>query len=195
MVKQYSGVWGVIIIDFVAVKNLEPIIEGCRKQDAKAQRALYELLAPQMLAVCQRYMKDREAAKDVLQDGFVTLFEKISSFRGEGSFEGWARRLFVNTALMQLRRSDALRFSDSIEDSPVMQMTQSTTLEKIGADEIFKLIDTMPDGFRTVFNLYVIEGYTHAEIAQMLSISKGGSRSQLSHARSWLQNKIAANDK
>ncbi|MBO7371906.1 MAG: sigma-70 family RNA polymerase sigma factor, partial [Bacteroidales bacterium] len=113
----------------------------------------------------------------------------------DGSFEGWARRIFANTALMQLRRSDALKFSDNIEDSQVMQMTQSTTLEKIGADEIFKLIETMPDGFRTVFNLYVIEGYTHSEIAQMLSITEGGSRSQLSHARSWLQNKIAASDK
>jgi len=195
--KQYLGVWGVIILDLFCFvkKNLESIIEGCRKQDAKAQRALYELLAPQMLAVCQRYLKDREAAKDVVQDGFVTLFEKISSFRGEGSFEGWARRLFVNTALMQLRRSDALRFSDSIEDSPVMQMTQCTTLEKIRADEIFQLVESMPAGYRTVFNLYVIEGYSHEEIAAMLSISEGGSRAQLSRARAWLQSKIKANDK
>lgn len=179
----------------LAMNKLDSLIDGCRRRDPRAQRELYNKLAPQMLAVCQRYMKDREAAKDTMQDGFVTLFEKLSSFRGDGSFEGWARRIFANTALMQLRRSDALKFSDNIEDSQVMQMTQSTTLEKIGADEIFKLIETMPDGFRTVFNLYVIEGYTHAEIAQMLSITEGGSRSQLSHARSWLQNKIAASDK
>ncbi len=179
----------------LAMNKLESLIERCCKSDPRAQKELYDKLAPGMLAVCQRYLKDREAAKDTMQDGFVTLFEKLSSFRGEGSFEGWARRIFANTALMQLRRSDALKFSDNIEDSQVMQMTQSTTLEKIGADEIFKLIETMPDGFRTVFNLYVIEGYTHAEIAQMLSISEGGSRSQLSHARSWLQNKIAASDK
>ena len=129
-------------------------------------------------------------AKDVLQDGFVTLFEKISTYKNEGAFEGWARKIFVNTALMQLRRNDALKFSDNIEDSQAMQMVQSNTLEKIGADEIHKLVSSMPEGFRTVFNLYVIEGYSHDEIAKMLSITEGGSRSQLSRARAWLQSKI-----
>ena len=135
-------------------------------------------------------MKDKEVAKDVLQDGFVTLFEKLSTYKNEGAFEGWARKIFVNTALMQLRRNDALKFSDNIEDSQAMQMTHSNTLEKIGADEIFRLVSSMPDGFRTVFNLYVIEGYSHDEIAKMLSITEGGSRSQLSRARAWLQSKI-----
>ena len=134
-------------------------------------------------------------AKDVLQDGFVALFDKISTYKSEGSFEGWARKIFVNTALMQLRRNDALKFSDNIEDSQAMQMVQSNTLEKIGADEIFKLVNSMPDGFRAVFNLYVIEGYSHDEIAKMLSITEGGSRSQLSRARAWLQEKIKTNDK
>ena len=170
--------------------KLESLIEGCRRREPRAQRELYDKLAPAMLAVCQRYMKDREAAKDVMQDGFVKLFEKIGSYKGEGSFEGWARRLFVNTALMQLRRNDALKFSDNIEDSQAMQMTHSNTLEKMGADEILELVNSMPDGFRTVFNLYVIEGYSHEEIAGMLSISEGGSRSQLSHARSWLRKKL-----
>lgn len=178
------------------MKNtLESLIQGCKKQDPKAQRGLYDLLSPAMLAVCMRYMKDREAARDAMQDGFVTLFEKISTYKGEGSFEGWARKIFVNTALMQLRRNDALKFSDNIEDSQAMQMIQSNTLEKIGADEIFKLVNSMPDGFRTVFNLYVIEGYSHDEIAKMLSITEGGSRSQLSRARAWLQSKIKTNDK
>ena len=170
--------------------KLESLIEGCRRREPRAQRELYDKLAPAMLAVCQRYMKDREAAKDVMQDGFVRLFEKIGSYKGEGSFEGWARRLFVNTALMQLRRNDALKFSDNIEDSQAMQMTHSNTLEKMGADEILELVNSMPDGFRTVFNLYVIEGYSHEEIAGMLSISEGGSRSQLSHARAWLRKKL-----
>lgn len=178
------------------MKNtLESLIEGCKKHDPKAQKGLYDLLSPAMLAVCMRYIKDAEAAKDTMQDGFVTLFDKISSYKGEGSFGGWARRIFVNTALMQLRRNDALKFSENIEDSQAMQMTQSNTLEKIGADEIFKLVNSMPDGFRTVFNLYVIEGYSHDEIAKMLSITVGGSRSQLSRARAWLQSKIKTNDK
>lgn len=170
--------------------KLESLIERCCKSDPRAQKELYDKLAPGMLAVCQRYMKDREAAKDVMQDGFVRLFEKIGSYKGEGSFEGWARRLFVNTALMQLRRNDALKNSDNIEDSQAMQMTHSNTLEKMGADEILELVNSMPDGFRTVFNLYVIEGYSHEEIADMLSISEGGSRSQLSHARAWLRKKL-----
>ena len=170
--------------------NLESLIEGCRRHDPRAQRGLYDLLAPSMLSLCQRYMKDKEVAKDVLQDGFVTLFEKLSTYKNEGAFEGWARKIFVNTALMQLRRNDALKFSDNIEDSQAMQMTHSNTLEKIGADEIFRLVSSMPDGFRTVFNLYVIEGYSHDEIAKMLSITEGGSRSQLSRARAWLQSKI-----
>ena len=170
--------------------KLESLIEGCRRREPRAQRELYDKLAPAMLAVCQRYMKDREAAKDVMQDGFVRLFDKISSYKGDGSFEGWARKLFVNTALMQLRRNDALKFSDNIEDSQAMQMTHSNTLEKMGADEILELVNSMPDGFRTVFNLYVIEGYSHEEIAGMLSISEGGSRSQLSHARAWLRKKL-----
>jgi len=165
------------------------------KQDSQSQKGLYDLLAPNMLSLCQRYLKDREAAKDVMQDGFVTLFEKISDYRGDGSFEGWARRIFVNTALMQLRRNDALKFSDNIEASQAMQMVHSDTLAKIGADEIFKLVNSMPDGFRTVFNLYVIEGYSHIEIAEMLSITEGASRSQLSRARAWLQEKIKTNDK
>jgi len=170
--------------------SLESLIEGCRRSDSKAQRELYEILAPRMFAVCRRYVKDKEQAEDVLQDGFVTLFEKISTFKGDGSFEGWARKIFVNTALMQLRRNDALKFSDSIEDSQAVQMMPSETLEQIGAEEITDLIKTMPDGFRAVFNLYVIEGYTHEEIAEMLSITEGGSRSQLSRARAWLRNKL-----
>ena len=174
----------------MAMNKLESLIEGCRRREPRAQRELYDKLAPAMLAVCQRYMKDREAARDVLQDGFVRLFDKISSYKGDGSFEGWARKLFVNTALMQLRRNDALKFSDNIEDSQAMQMTHSNTLEKMGADEILELVNSMPDGFRTVFNLYVIEGYSHEEIADMLSISEGGSRSQLSHARAWLRKKL-----
>ena len=170
--------------------SLKSLIEGCRHSDPKAQRELYAMLAPRMFAVCRRYVKDKEQAEDILQEGFVTLFVKISTFKGEGSFEGWARKIFVNTALIQFRRNDALKFSDSIEDSQAVQMMPSEALEQKGAEEITDLIRLMPDGFRTVFNLYVIEGYTHEEIAEMLSITEGGSRSQLSRAKAWLRNKI-----
>lgn len=172
--------------------KIESLIEGCRRHDPKAQKELYDKLAPAMMAVCRRYMKDREAARDVLQDGFVRLFDKISSYKGDGSFEGWARKLFINTALMQLRRSDALKFADNLEDSQAMQITHSNTLERIWENEILQLVNSMPDGFRTVFNLHVIEGYSHEEIAELLSITEGGSRSQLCHARAWLRKKIEA---
>ena len=178
------------------MKNtLESLIEGCKKQDPKAQKGLYDLLAPAMMAVCLRYIRDKEAAKDTMQDGFITLFDKISTYKGEGAFEGWARRIFVNTALMQIRRNDALKFSDNIEDSQAMQMTQSNTLEKIGADEIFKLVSSMPDGFRTVFNLYVIEGYSHKEIAEELGCTEATSRSKLQRARLRLQELINESSK
>lgn len=171
-------------------KNLEFLIEGCKKHDPRAQRALYEQLAPKMLALCNRYLKDRNAVNEVVQDGFVKLFEKISTYKGDGSFEGWVRKIFVNTVLMHLRSKDVLKFADNIETSQAVQVNQNGIIEKIAADEIIRLINSMPDGFRAVFNLYVIEGYSHAEIAKLLSISKSGSRAQLSRARVWLQERI-----
>ncbi|MBP5210864.1 MAG: sigma-70 family RNA polymerase sigma factor [Bacteroidales bacterium] len=147
-----------------------------------------------MMAVCRRYIPDAEAAKDVLQDGFVTLFDKLGSYKGDGSFEGWVRRIFVNTALMQLRRNDALKFSDEIELADSVDNVKCDTLDSIQAGDLMKLINALPQGFRTVFNLYVIEGFDHSEIAKMLKISEGTSRSQLSRARAWLLERIKRNE-
>ena len=166
------------------------LIEACVKEDRRAQREVYEKYSSRMYSICIRYMGDRERAKDMLQDGFVNLFFKIKSYSGEGSFEGWARKIFVNTCLMEMRRRDALKESEDIEEMFVNSPSEENILGSLGYKDIMKLIEEMPDGFRIVFNMNAIEGYSHQEIAEHLGISEGASRSQLSRARSWLQGKI-----
>ena len=165
-------------------------IEEAKKGDRRAQKAIYDLLAAKMFAVCLRYMGDRDSAEDILQDGFVILFSKIDSFTGAGSFEGWARRIFVNTALMSLRKKDALKNSEDVQSAWGISSDAPTAIEEIGYDELMKMIAALPPGFRTVFNMYVIEGYSHKEIAEALGISETTSRSQLQRARTLLQSKI-----
>lgn len=165
-------------------------LKDCQRGDRSAQKALYDELAPKMYAVCIRYMGDRESAADILQDGFVTLFSKLGSYSGEGSFEGWARKIFVNTALMSLRKKDALKQSGDIEEAHSLSSEDPGALQKIGYAELMKLVMSLPPGFRTVFNMYVIEGFSHKEIAEALGISEVTSRSQLQRARVMLQQKI-----
>lgn len=166
------------------------LIESCIKGDRVAQKALYDRLAPRMFPLCIRYVGDRALAEDVLQDGFITLFTRLDSYKGEGSFEGWARRIFVTTALMSLRKKDALKMSDDLEAAKGLKTETASQVQNIGYKELMKLIMTLPPGFRTVFNMYAIEGYSHKEIGEMLGISETTSRTQLSRARIWLQNKI-----
>lgn len=166
------------------------LIESCKKGNRAAQKILYDRLASRMFPVCMRYIGDRTAAEDVLQDGFVTLFTRLESYKGEGSFEGWARRIFVTTALMNLRKKDALKMSDELETVRGMKTETTSQLQNIGYKELMKLVMSLPPGFRTVFNMYAIEGYSHKEIADMLGITETTSRTQFSRARVWLQNKI-----
>ena len=143
-----------------------------------------------MFPVCLRYMGSREEAEDVLQEGFVTLFSKLDSYSGAGSFEGWARKIFVNTALMQLRRNDVLKESEDLEGAWDISSQDPTVIQNIGYQELLEIIEGLPPGFRTVFNMYVIEGYSHKEIGEALGISENTSRSQLQRARMILQRKI-----
>lgn len=166
------------------------IIDKCRKGDRSAQKKLYDYLAPKMFAVCLRYMGDRMPAEDILQDGFITLFSKLDSYSGEGSFEGWARKIFVNTALMSLRKTDALKLSGDLEEAGNLSSDISTQIQNIGYKEIMKIVMKLPDGYRIVFNMFVVEGFSHKEIAQALNISEVTSRSQLQRARMILQEKI-----
>ena len=172
-------------------ENLDiKLIESCIKGDRKAQKVLYDRLAPRMYPLCIRYMGDRELAEDILQDGFITLFTRLDSYKGDGSFEGWARKIFVTTALMSLRKKDALKMSDDLEAARGMKSEVSTQIQNIGYKELMKLIAQLPPGFRTVFNMYALEGFSHKEIGEMLGISETTSRTQFSRARAWLQGKI-----
>lgn len=170
------------------------LIDSCIKGDRASQKALYDRLAPRMFPVCIRYIGDRVLAEDVLQDGFITLFGKLKDFKGEGSFEGWARRIFVTTALMSLRKKDALKMSEELDTARGMKAETVSQVQSLGYKELMALVMSLPPGFRTVFNLYSIEGYSHKEIGEMLGISEATSRSQLQRARTWLQNKIKERD-
>lgn len=137
-----------------------------------------------------RYIGDKVQAEDILQEGFITLFTKLQSFKGDGSFEGWARRIFVTTALMELRKKDALKMSEEIDTARGMKADIPSQGQNIGYRELMTLVMTLPPGFRTVFNMYAIEGYSHKEIGETLGISETTSRTQFRRARIWLQNKI-----
>ena len=166
------------------------LIDACKKGDRASQKILFDRLAPRMFPLCIRYVKDKSLAEDILQDGFITLFTRIDTYKADGSFEGWARRIFVTTALMSLRKKDALKMSDELDTARGMKAETVSQMQNIGYKELMELVMTLPAGFRTVFNMYAIEGYSHKEIAQMLGITETTSRTQFSRARAWLQNKI-----
>ena len=166
------------------------LIDLCIKGDRASQKVLYNRLAPRMFPLCIRYIGDRVQAEDILQEGFITLFSKLENYKGEGSFEGWARKIFVTTALMSLRKKDALKMSEELDAVRGMKDDLPSQGQNIGYKELMKLVTELPTGFRTVFNMYAIEGYSHKEIGEMLGISETTSRTQLSRARIWLQKKI-----
>lgn len=175
-----------IVADTVELK----LIESCIKGDRASQKAIYDRLAPRMLPLCMRYVGDRSLAEDILQDGFITLFTHLDSYKGNGSFEGWARKIFVTTALMELRKKDALKMSDELDTVRGMKADLPSQGQNIGYKELMKLVMQLPAGFRTVFNMYAVEGYSHKEIGDILGISESTSRTQLSRARICLQNMI-----
>jgi RNA polymerase sigma-70 factor (ECF subfamily) len=169
------------------------LIERCIKNDEQAQRLLYDKYAKNMVAVCFRYCSDYETARDLMHDAFIKLFRNIGSYTGEGAFEAWMRKIVVNTSLEFLRKNDVLKYSLDIDDAVTVSDEQASVVEQLSEQEILKLIAELPHGFRTVFNLYAIEGYSHAEIAKMLNINEASSRSQFSRARVLLQKKILQN--
>ena len=168
------------------------LIEGCRKGDRRAQKALYETYSRKMMSVCLRYVSDWETARDLLQDGFVKVFTHIDSYTGNGSFEGWLRKIFVNSALEYLRHADVLRESTELDQTAELTQTDSSPLSDISAAELMQLIQSLPTGFRTIFNLFAIEGYSHKEISEQLNITESTSRSQYTRAKQLLQRKVNA---
>lgn len=165
----------------------EQLLEAILRQDAKAQRLLYERFARKMFGVCLRYTRNREEAEDYLQDGFLKVFQKISSFKNEGSLEGWIRRVMVNTCLDHLRQQK-MQWNEM--DEATEPAENAEVLDKLQASDLLELIRQLPPGFRTVFNLFAIEGYSHKEIGEMLNISEGTSKSQFARARMNLVDKV-----
>ena len=170
----------------------QEIIAGCAKNETKYQQMLYNMLSAKMFAVCLRYANEYNAAQDLLQEGFVKIFRNIEKFRGEGSFEGWARRIFVNTAIEHYRKQVNL-YALHDTDKRSFEYYDDNALETLKHEDILKMIQQLSDGYRTVFNLYVIEGYSHKEIGELMQISEGTSKSQLSRARYLLQKMIVEN--
>jgi len=169
--------------------TIDSLLEGCKKGDRKSQENLYKTLASKMMGVCMRYAKDAFEAEDVLQMGFVKVFQKVSEFRGDGSFEGWIRRIMVNTAIESYRKN--LRSLNVVDIDEVYEQPQSTfDMNVLELKDLMKLVQALSNGYRLVFNMYVIEGYSHKEIAMQLGISEGASKSQLSRARAILKEKI-----
>ncbi|WP_075556368.1 MULTISPECIES: sigma-70 family RNA polymerase sigma factor [Parabacteroides] len=168
------------------------LIRGCRKGDRLAQKELYETYSRKMMGVCLRYVNDRETARDLLQDGFVKVFTSMDSYSGAGSFEGWMRKIFVNCALEYLRKSDVLRESTDLDNTAELIQPDSSVISSMSAAELMTLVHELPTGFRTVFNLFAIEGYSHKEISEMLNITESTSRSQFTRAKQMLQKRINA---
>ena len=160
----------------------EKIVQACLKGDLKAQHAFYTFFSSSMFAVCLRYSNTREDAKDILQDGFIKVFAKLSQYSGKGSLEGWLKRVFVNTALEHYRVNKVYQAQSDVMEA-LQVSTEANAIGHLTEQEILLVMQQMAPGFRTILNMYAIEGYTHAEIAEVLGISEGTSKSQLSRAR------------
>lgn len=160
------------------------LIADAIQQKREAQQELYELYAPKMLGVCRQYVKDLHHAEDLMLSGFLKVFTNLSKFKNEGSFEGWIRRIMVNTCISYLRKKNPVQLSD---EEYVFNKQAINSLENTELNDIQKLIDALPTGYKMVFNLYAVEGYKHAEIAKELNITESTSKSQLFKARKWLQ--------
>jgi RNA polymerase sigma factor (sigma-70 family) len=162
------------------------LIENCLKGDRRSQQELYNLFSPKMYAVCMRYSGNAEDARDLLQDGFVKVYSNLHRYRGDGSFEGWIRRIFINTSIEHFRKKIYLNpITESHENS--VEDREITALDKIATKDVLNMVQKLSPGYRTVFNLYVVEGYNHKEIGELLGISEGTSKSQLARAKSTLQ--------
>ena len=169
----------------------DELVRLCKKNRPDAQLKVYNLLSSKMFAVCLRYAKDRTEAEDILQDGFLRVFTKIGLFDFKGSFEGWVRRVVVNCALERYRKQNLLYSVSEIADYDT-HLVADDVLSEISADELMQMVQQLTPQYRTVFNLYAIEGFSHQEISKMLNISEGTSKSNLSRARCLLQEKVEA---
>jgi RNA polymerase sigma-70 factor (ECF subfamily) len=163
------------------------LIAGCVKGDAKAQKALFDKFASKMMVVCMRYFPNKMEAEDILQEGFVKIFQKIENYKFDGSFEGWMKRVFANTALDEIRRRKTILEEQDVSEYSYKIFNNSSTDENLRADDLLKMIQALPVVYRVVFNMFAIEGYSHKEIAEILDISENTSKSQFFRAKALLK--------
>ncbi|NBL65391.1 sigma-70 family RNA polymerase sigma factor [Flavobacterium sp. NST-5] len=172
--------------------KIEQLIQLCKDRNVKAQEQLYRLLAPKLFSVCLKYSRNYAEAEDNLQDGFLIIFNKIEQFNAKGSFEGWAKRIMINNVLQQYRKTTVFEIvSENIPDEAEIEIDD----ENVSFEFLLKIIQELPDRYRLVFNLYVLDGYSHKEIAEMLNITTGTTKSNLARAKVILQEKIEAHGK
>lgn len=167
--------------------SLNKLIKRCADNDRKAQKEIYQLFAGKLFSICLKYSKNKQEAQDNFQDGFVTIFDKIEQFKYKGSFEGWLKRVMLNTILLKYRKRTVLNIvTEEIPDEVIVDIDD----DEISLDFLLNLIHELPDRYRLVFNLYVLDGYSHREVAEMLCIAEGTSKSNLARARAILKQKI-----
>jgi RNA polymerase sigma-70 factor (ECF subfamily) len=170
--------------------SLEDLIKGCQNGNRQSQELLYKTTSGKMLGVCMRYAKDQFEAEDMLQTGYIKVFKKLSDYRNEGSFEGWMRRIMVNTSIEFYRKNLRNLSVVAIDETHEQQASVSFDMSSINVKDLMRLIQNLSNGYRLVFNMYAIEGYSHKEIAEKLGITEGASKSQLSRARAILKEQV-----
>lgn len=158
------------------------LIKGCIAKDRRMQEMLYSRYSAKMYSVCLRYCKNLDDAQDLLQDGFVKVFKSLDNYRGDGSFEGWMRRIFVNTSIASFRRAPVVNPISDYQESNI-ENSDWNVLDQFDAKDIIKMVQTLSPGYRQVFNMFVIDGYSHKEISELLGIGEGTSKSQLARAK------------
>ena len=172
--------------------GLDNLIKQCANNDRKAQKEIYQLFAGKLFSICLKYSKNKQEAQDNFQDGFIVIFEKIGQFNFKGSFEGWLKRVMLNTVLLKYRKKNVLNIvTEDIPDEVIVDVDD----HEISLDFLLNLINELPDRYRMVFNLYALDGYSHKEISEMLLIAEGTSKSNLARARAILKQKIEIHQK
>jgi RNA polymerase sigma factor (sigma-70 family) len=171
----------------------EELIKSCLRGDRISQQQLFDLYSSKMYALCYRYVRHAMEAEDIMVTGFTKVFNRIGQFKGEGSFEGWIRRIMVNEALTCLRKSRAMYLETELEQAD-REPDYDKLSDHLEAEDLMKMIQELPAGYRLVFNMYTIDGYSHKEIAEQLGISENTSKSQLSRARVYLQKMLLEQD-
>ena len=172
--------------------GLERLIKQCANNDRKAQKEIYQLFSGKLFSICLKYSKNKQEAQDNFQDGFIVIFEKIGQFNFKGSFEGWLKRVMINTVLLKYRKKNVLNIvTEEIPDEVIVDVDD----DEISLDFLLNLINELPDRYRMVFNLYALDGYSHKEISEMMLIAEGTSKSNLARARAILKQKIEIHQK